>query len=302
MIKSITVTNYLGDSVKIDLARPEESGFAITSISGLGPGKANINTTDIATNDGALYNSARLPYRNIVISMRYLWAKTIEETRQRSYKYFPIKKKVTLTIETDYRLASITGYVESNEPEIFSKTESTKISIICPDPFFYSAGDEIITQFSGITPLFEFPFENNSTTEDLIEVGQINFKTVNYVYYEGDSEVGVVIHVHALGDVKNLTIRNATLGGEMRIDSAKLEAMTGSGIIDGDDITITTLTGQKSVVLLREGVEYNILNCIDKNPTWFKLAKGDNIFGYETDEGTSNLQFEIRHRMIYEGV
>ena len=105
MIKSITVTNYLGDSIKLDLARPEESGFVVTSVTGLGSGKANINMTEVATNDGSLYNSSRLPSRNIVISLKYLWQSTIEDVRQLSYKYFPIKKKLTLLIETDNRQA-----------------------------------------------------------------------------------------------------------------------------------------------------------------------------------------------------
>ena len=52
MIKSITVTNYLGDSIKLELARPEESGFIVTSVTGLGAGKANINMTVVATNNG----------------------------------------------------------------------------------------------------------------------------------------------------------------------------------------------------------------------------------------------------------
>ena len=49
MIRAVTFTNYLGDSIRLDLARPEESGFIIKSVTGLGPGKANINTTEIAT-------------------------------------------------------------------------------------------------------------------------------------------------------------------------------------------------------------------------------------------------------------
>lgn len=49
MIRAITVTNYLGDSIKLDLARPEQSGFVVTSVTGLGSGKANINMTEIKT-------------------------------------------------------------------------------------------------------------------------------------------------------------------------------------------------------------------------------------------------------------
>ncbi len=92
MIRAVTFTNYLGDSIRLDLARPEESGFIIKSVTGLGPGKANINTTEIATNDGSLFNSSRMPSRNIVISLAYMWKDSIEDVRQLSYKYFPIKR------------------------------------------------------------------------------------------------------------------------------------------------------------------------------------------------------------------
>ena len=135
MIKSVTVTNYLNQSITLELTRPELSGFIITSIDGLGPVNATINTTDIATTDGALFNSARVSTRNIVLSVRYLGT-VIEDIRQLSYKYFPVKKKVNLVIETDNRSLEIEGYVESNEPDIFSKEESAAISIVCAFPFF----------------------------------------------------------------------------------------------------------------------------------------------------------------------
>ena len=95
MIRAVTVTNYLGESKRFELAFPEESGFAVQSISGLGPSKADINTTEISTNDGSLYNSARVNSRNIVMSLKLMFNPQIEDTRHDSYKYFPIKKRVT---------------------------------------------------------------------------------------------------------------------------------------------------------------------------------------------------------------
>lgn len=71
MIKSVTVTNYLGDSIKLDLTRPDASGFIIKSIEGLGPAKASINTSDISTNDGGIFNSSRLDKRNIVFDLEF---------------------------------------------------------------------------------------------------------------------------------------------------------------------------------------------------------------------------------------
>ena len=111
MIRAVTVTNYLGESKRFELAFPEKSGFAVQSISGLGPSKADINTTEISTNDGSLYNSARVNSRNIVMSLKLMFTPQIEDTRQDSYKYFPIKKRVTLLIETDNRICETYGYV-----------------------------------------------------------------------------------------------------------------------------------------------------------------------------------------------
>ena len=67
MIRSVTVENYLGDSITLELMRPEKSGFIVKNIEGLGPAKANINTTDISTNDGSIFNSSRLTQRNITM-------------------------------------------------------------------------------------------------------------------------------------------------------------------------------------------------------------------------------------------
>ena len=304
MIKSITVTNYLGESIKLDLMRPELSGLMVVSVTGLGPGTANINTTEVATNDGSLFNSARLPSRNIVITLKYLWKNSVEDTRQLSYKYFPLKKKVTLLIETDNRKAEIEGYVESNDPNIFSKMEATDISIVCPNPFFHSAGIGGIntTVFSGVEPMLEFPFSNESLTEPLIESGSIENRTERVITYTGDSEIGITITIHALGEARNITIYNSKTRESMRIDTDKLEMFTGSGIMAGDDIIICTIKGEKSIKLIRNGETTNILNCLDKDADWFQLSKGDNIFAYIVEEGNTNLQFKIENRVVYEGV
>ena len=97
MIKNVTVTNHLGESIKLNLRVPEKSGFLIQKISGLGPSKANINSTESATIDGSIYNSARVTSRNIVIELAFMFSPTVEDVRQRSYKYFPIKKELRFT-------------------------------------------------------------------------------------------------------------------------------------------------------------------------------------------------------------
>lgn len=307
MIYSIVVTNYLGDRIKLELGKPDVSGFLIKSITGLGPAKANVNTTEVSTNDGSLFNSARLSQRNIVLDMVFIntvYGESIEDLRQKSYKYFPLKKSVELTIETDNRYVKTTGYVESNEPNIFSSQEGTQISIICPDPYFYSAGEDgnNVTNFYSIDPMFEFPFSNESLDEPLLVFGEIQIKTEGVITYHGDSEIGVMIYIHAIGPATNINIYNTETREVMRINTEKISSLTGKGIVASDDIVINTSKGDKSITLIREGVSYNILNCLDKNTDWFTLAKGDNIFAFTADSGVTNLQFRIENKVIYEGV
>ena len=307
MIYSIVVTNYLGDRIKLELGKPDVSGFLIKSITGLGPAKANVNTTEVSTNDGSLFNSARLSQRNIVLDMVFIntvYGESIEDLRQKSYKYFPLKKSVELTIETDNRYVKTTGYVESNEPNIFSSQEGTQISIICPDPYFYSAGEDgnNVTNFYSIDPMFEFPFSNESLDEPLLVFGEIQINAEGVITYHGDSEIGVMIYIHAIGPATNINIYNTETREVMRINTEKISSLTGKGIVASDDIVINTAKGEKSITLIREGVSYNILNCLDKNTDWFTLAKGDNIFAFTADSGVTNLQFRVENKVIYEGV
>ena len=304
MIKSVTIINYLNEKLVLELGRPDKSGLLIKSIEGLGPSEATINAKEIATSDGALFNSARVNSRNIVLTLGFLFHPTVEDMRQLTYKYFPIKQRLTIRIETDNRIAETYGYVETNEPDIFQKEETTQISIICPDAYFYSAGSDgnNVTVFSGIEDAFEFPFSNESLTENLIEFGKIHYSQEQTVYYNGDAEIGIIITIHAIGAAKNVTIYNTGKRGIMKIDTEKIEQLTGYGIINGDDIIISTVKKDKYIHLLRNGEYINILNALDKDSEWFQLTKGDNIFAYTAEEGATNLQFKIENRTLYEGV
>ena len=301
MIKNVKVTNYLGLSITLELGAPEKSGFLVREISGLGPAKAVINMSDLSNDDGSVYNSARAYSRNIVMDLKFLEFPTIEDTRHKSYKYFPLKKKIKLTFTTDNRVCEVYGYVESNEPNIFSKAEATQVSIVCPSPYFNSLSD-YLTIFYGVEDLFEFPFSNESLTENLIEFGNIQNKTENVVHYTGDAKVGILITMRATGPADNVTIYNLGTRESMTLNTVRIATLTGDGIIAGDEIYISTVKGDKYVILFRDGEFINILNAIDRYADWFQLSKGDNIFAYTADYGITNLQFKITNKILYEGI
>lgn len=301
MIKSLTVTNFKEESLTLTLTNPEESGLIIESIEGLGPSKATINSTELATMDGSIYNSSRQEERNIVINLIMMFAPTIEDARQKTYKYFPLKKLVKIKIETDNRYVETEGYVESNEPNIFSEQESTQISIICPDPYFYAIGDTA-TAFSGITPMFEFSFSNESLTEKLIDFGDIRVDQRAIINYAGDADVGVYMTIHAMGSAENITVYNADTMEQMKIDTNKIFTITGKAYSSGDDILVSTVKGQKYVQLLSNGIYTNIIGALDRGSDWFQLTPGDNLFGFNADSGSENLMITFDYKIAYGGI
>lgn len=302
MIKSIKVTNPKGESLVLDLFHPEKSGLIVRSISGLGPPKANINSTDLATADGALYSSARASTRNIVFNLQFMFAPTIEDSRQLTYKYFPLKKLVKIEVETDNRSLETSGYVESNQPDIFSKEETTQISIICLDPFFYDPNPSV-TQFATVTPTFEFPFSNESISESLIEFGTINLDTRSTIDYVGDVDTGVLITIHALGSVSgSLTIYNVETQEKMVVDLAKIKTLIGKDYGSGDDIIISTVSGDKYVQVLHDGKYTNAIAAIEKLADWFQVSVGRNIFNFTVTKGIENLVMSFSYRNAYGGI
>lgn len=303
MIQSVKVTNPRGEELTIELRNPSTSGFFVRSIEGLGPSKSIINMGESLYEDGGFFNSARVQSRNIVFDLGFYdsLAETIEIIRRKTYRFFPMKTPLEIEITTDTRVGVTTGYVETNEPNIFSKDEGTQISIICPGAYFLGS-EYIETTFSGITDGFEFPWENPSLTESLIEFGDVFISTNANVFYDGDIPTGVDIYINFIGAVNNLTIHNITTGESMAISSTKLIALTGSNFVAGDFVVISTVKGQKSITLIRGGNFINILNTVDIVADWFQITKGDNVFTYTAASGLTNVQFSMGHRVVYEGL
>ena len=306
MLRKVIITNYLGKSVEYSFDNPtleDKSGLLITEIEGLGPVKANVNMTQLATADGDIFNSSRLNGRNIVIKARFTYANTIEEARLLSYKFFPIGHKLTFHIETDTRIAETEGYVESNEPDIFSDESDMQVSVLCESPWFLSVDEDgkQQTNFSNVVAMFEFPFQNLGH-DPVTEFGRIINKKESTVYYDGDAETGCRIEIHAIGNVEMVTIYNVKTGDKMIIDTNKLETLTGHKLISGDTIIINTVKGNKFINLIREGETINILNVLGKDAEWFQLVKGDNLFAYTAEYGEANIQFMVETQILFEGV
>lgn len=119
---------------------PNDDPVQIRNVDGLGPVKAEIVTSPLATSDGELYQGASIGKRNIVLTLGLNpnWVdQTMSSLRQLLYAYFLPRAWVKLRFYSDeLPVVDIEGYVESFEPNIFSEDPEIQISIICPKPDF----------------------------------------------------------------------------------------------------------------------------------------------------------------------
>lgn len=306
MINSFIVTNHLGESLELVLADPDSSGLAILSVTGLGQVQADVNLTDLAGSDFHSVNSAKLTKRNIVFKVKY-WGNDIEKSRHIADKAFPVKRNVTIQVNTDYRQLVTTGIVEKNEPDIFNKSTTGQISVLCPDPFLYTIDDSIVP-FGGIEPKFEFPFPNednviDSNGWDTFEFGNIRVIKEKSIYYTGEAETGITIQVDAIGVVRDLAFYDLNDYQRIKINDDIIASITGgSSIMAGDRIIISTSKTNKYATLIRSGVVYNIINALGMPVQWFELDRGDNIFSYSASEGEYDMIINIKHRIAYKGI
>lgn len=175
MIKTVSVVNQFGDEISTNFVGAYEAPYVITKIEGHGPVGADINLTQFATNDGAMFNSARVGERTMTLTLAVVAqpGKTIEHARRWIYKTYTVKNRVNMVFTTDTGTYIMTGYVEKCEPDIFEKITKVKITIVCPDPYFYAPA-KTVKSISSIKGSFEFPFADNATgidDETLMSIG-----------------------------------------------------------------------------------------------------------------------------------
>lgn len=288
MIKSITVINDIGESLKLELSSPEKTGFIVKDIDGLGPVKATVNFSEFASGDGSTFSKARVSTRNIVLALAFMEipylklkadgtyvraTKTVEDIRHLSYKYFGLKRKVALVIETSNLKVLTEGYVETNNSDIFSNAVGTQISILCPDPYFRK---ELLQ------------------TTDATYSGNVG--TIN-VDYEGFVKTGLTLSISgATGPLESIDFENLDF-------PEKLRFYFGNLVVGGQKILITTGTGNKNAYMeLTPPYTYNFVPFLSSTSTgWPQIRVGLNRFKVTT-VGVTGMSAKIENYILYEGV
>ena len=318
MIKQVIINNGFGEKLTINLPQTEpDHGLFITEIEGLGPVKADINTGKLATSDGDIFNSARANHRDISIHFLYLDSDGVsaEQARLNTYRFFPLKEQVSIYIRTENRYVKTEGYVESNEPDIFSEMSGSTVTINCQSPWFNLVGVNRVDNwgFSNLSESFQFKFTDEPTPSLIFS--EFRAREPYTFYYPGEVRTGVVLSIRGRDKFhqffRNPTIYNLDTGERLFINTDKIEKMLNPDwnpnvptIGPGDEIVISSIVGKKYARYIREGETYNILSLLDLDVYWPTLHPGKNTFGYKCnpDDTQFDMKVTMKAPILVQGV
>lgn len=302
MIQQINAINVKNEILEMPLSDPWASGINVKNVTGVSPVGAEIYSTPFGVIDGGVFSGARIPNREITLTLGMMPIPTIEPSRMLLYNFFRIKDPMRLYFATDSRYIFVTGYVKDNDVDIFSNDETATVVVECVDPWFYSPAKQA-DGFHGVRKMFEFPFSNESLDDKLINFGEISMDTRYLINYQGDVSVGFKMQFSfRSSELHNIYLYNMDTRERLNIYTDQIEALTGTPLMASDEIVLSTKSGEKGCYLVRNGVATNALSVVGKNSDWFKLSKGNNVFAFASDYGAENIDIDITYQNAYYGI
>lgn len=261
MLTKLEARNAAATVLELSLASDviSTSALQIRNITGLGPVRASVTTTPLGSVDAESYAGSSVGKRNIVITigLNPNWIdQSMESLRNQLYIHFMPKRSTLLRFySTHLPTVEVLGYVESFEPNIFSKDPEIQVSIICPSPDFVAIVATVINDV--------VDGDNNSPST---------------IVYPGSVPTGFVLKV------VSSVARPAYTGTIILAHKATDPSFTSLQFTATVDATmyaeVSTVPGQKYVrkVLVAGGAITSLLGSVVNPTTWQKLQPGTNLF------------------------
>lgn len=285
MMYEFSIENSAGN--RIDLTN--SSRCAVYQIDGLCPVPATLNFTDIAGQDGGLYNSGRIQKRNIVAYIKLY--PDVEENRNYLYSFLVPKSKVRCYFQNTLHDVYIDGYVETCDVTPFSNNEVIQTSIICPNPFWNEANIQDIS-FSVVDNAFEFPF---SASKEGLTLGEIK-RTYSTIVSAGNAGGGFIFELHISGNVEKPKLYNMTTGEFWGFENTRIK------FYDGDIVRVNTNIGEKNATLIRLYNALSLVGDMSDGSSFIQLVPGENQLMITADSGVENIDVFVKYQKHFLGV
>lgn len=251
MLNRMDVTNTRGNVLSLTMIE-DDSGYQIADVDGLDPVKATLVSTSYAGTDGEQFQSAKLPARNIKITLDLdpdFDPKTYTDLRRDLYPFFMPKSQVSMRFYMDTGLTvDIVGIVEEMASPLFVDDPTVVISLMCYQPDFV---DPNMVTIAGHTVA-----DGTNTPID----------------YLGSVESGTVLTLNVNRSLTDFTIYNMDEGGN-------LYQLDFSGtLLAGDVLVVSSIRGNKGITLTRASVSSSYLFGRSAQSSWINFEEGLNQF------------------------
>lgn len=286
-MEEIVLQNKLG-SITIGGAPP----YILNSFDAGAP-KSTMLTTKAPGQDGKTLEGNLLEERTPAITLT-IHADGIQDLydRRRKLYAFLLPRTSGIMLYTNDSGTRAIPYTVDGEPEAKERTGvgmQVLVQMYCPDPY-WSDTAETRADMAAWVGDFEFPLIIPEETG--VELGHRMSTRIVNAYNPGDVECGLRIVFTALASVTAPSLVNVNTQETMRVKRT---------LAAGDQLIISTGTGNETVKMRHTGLESNALNYIDIQSDFFQLAPGDNILRYGADAGIDELECAVYYTPRYAG-
>lgn len=187
-----------------------------------------------------------------------------------------IQEKYKLTFKPDYSVKYSVSYKENNEVLCKFLIQGT-----CADPMF-TTKDKQSALIASIIPKFRFPLVIPQGTGILMGLREPSLlATLNN---GGDIDTGLLVTFSCTSTVTNPSLLNVDTREFIKINKV---------MSAGEQIIISTGSGEKYIKGIVNGVEYNYFKYMDFDSTWLQLHTGENTLKYDADNNVDGLEVLI---------
>lgn len=270
--------------------------YYLTQVDGIELPEIDMSTYDIASIDGTKVSNIKMPDREITVTL--FIRNNIEHNRRALHQLCRVRSVMRLHFVTDGGAKYIDGYIKSIDSNRFSNNVEMDLTFICPDPYFKDENSIVADMSRRYGTWFFGGVENLSAPKSTFVAGSrpvevfdaLRTAVINSV---SENRTGIIIRVTFLATTTSIRITNVTTGDYFLVENYYF--------YNGDILEINTISGQKDVVLYRDGSEIQMLTSVADGSTFFQLESGNNLFNYVIggDRNNVNAQMEFRFTPIY---
>lgn len=283
MIESLVLTNTVTlQSVLLD----KDNSYLVLDEADLGTVEGTHHSYKYVNQVGVYIDSTTLEQRTVAIS-GWVIGDTYDELRENKKvlnrlvnPLHPIdavvQEKYKLTFKPDYSVKYSVSYEENNEILCKFLIQGT-----CADPMF-TTKDKQSALVASTIPKFRFPLiipKNAGILMGLREPSLL--ATLNN---GGDIDTGLLVTFSCTSTVTNPSLLNVDTREFIKVNKT---------MSAGEQIVISTGSGEKYIKGIVNGVEYNYFKYMDFDSTWLQFHVGENTLKYDADSNVAGLEVLI---------